>query len=105
MVDIAHLKILIVDDHFTARQIVSDVMREQNIARVHMASDGVEAREAIYQAHEHGTPFDIVFLDWNMPQVEGIEVLRHFRTQPQFNRTAFGDADGGGPNRVKCCRR
>ncbi len=82
-------RVLIVDDHFLARQIVGDVMREHNVQEVRTAADGREARDMIAAAQKMGQPYDIVFLDWNMPLIEGIDLLRHFRAQPAFNKTAF----------------
>lgn len=83
------LKVLIVDDHFLARQIVADVMRKHGVGNITMASDGVEARDLIAKSIAFATPFDVVFLDWHMPVLEGIEVLRHFRAQSSANDIAF----------------
>lgn len=85
----AQPKILIVDDHFLARQIVTNVLRDHAITSADAATDGREAVEMICNAFEMGTPYDIVFLDWNMPGMEGIDVLTHFRADRRFNKTAF----------------
>jgi len=82
-------KVLIVDDHVMARQVVFNVMQELKVETVMTAANGQEARDIIYAAYDAGKPFDIVFLDWNMPGVEGIDVLKHFRTHPEFAHTAF----------------
>jgi CheY-like chemotaxis protein len=82
-------KVLIVDDHVMARQIVFNVMQSLNIKTVEVAADGKEARDAIYAAYDAGRPFDVVFLDWNIPSIEGVDVLRHFRKHPEFATTAF----------------
>ena len=34
-------------------------------------------------------PYDIVFLDWNMPTISGLEVLSYFHTKPEYADTAF----------------
>lgn len=80
---------LIVDDHATARELVAGAVREHNVQNVTMAENGTKAREAIYIAHAEKKPFDIVFLDWDMPEMTGIDVLKHFREQPQYSDTAF----------------
>jgi two-component system, chemotaxis family, chemotaxis protein CheY len=82
-------KVLIVDDHIMARQLVYNVMQDLRVQRVEMAADGREARNLLYAAFDKGDPFDIVFLDWNMPNIEGIDVLKHFRIHPEFSKTAF----------------
>jgi two-component system chemotaxis response regulator CheY len=82
-------KVLIVDDHAMARQIVYIAMQELNVAQIEMAANGKEARDALYKAYDIGVPFDVVFLDWDMPVIEGIDVLKHFRTHPEFANTIF----------------
>ncbi len=73
-----------------ARQIVYNIMleleRRENIVTV---ENGTQARDAIYAAYDEGKPFDVVFLDWDMPEIEGIDVLKHFRMHPEFSTTAF----------------
>ncbi len=83
------LKVLIADDHFLARQLVIEVLSSHNVSRVDTASDGQEARAMIADANSKEVPYDIVFLDWNMPVMLGIEVLRYFRAQPAYGTTAF----------------
>jgi two-component system chemotaxis response regulator CheY len=89
MPDTLPYKVLIVDDHIMARQIVFNALQTLNVGTVDMAANGSEAREALYTAYDSGYPFDVVFLDWDMPEVEGIDILKHFRTHPEFANTAF----------------
>jgi two-component system, chemotaxis family, chemotaxis protein CheY len=89
MAELLPYKVLIVDDHSMARQIVFGVIQSMGVTQIETAEDGAEAREKLYAAYDAGRPFDIVFLDWNMPEVEGIDVLKHFRTHPEFALTAF----------------
>ncbi|HBM91348.1 MAG TPA: hypothetical protein DD400_05695, partial [Rhodospirillaceae bacterium] len=53
------------------------------------AADGNEAIELVQKAKEVNQPYDLVFLDWNMPTISGIEVLNYFRTRPEYLGTAF----------------
>lgn len=86
---VQEFKVLVVDDHFIARQIVTDVMRDMDITNVVAVGDGQSARDALLAAHASGEPFDIVYLDRNLPHLEGMEVLQQFRARPEFNNTAF----------------
>jgi len=87
--EIKKLNVLIADDHFAIRQMVGTIMRAQGIEDVQVANDGSQTREMIERAHSVGKPFHLVYLDWNMPGINGFEILKHFRAQPAFNNTAF----------------
>ncbi|MCL2474343.1 MAG: response regulator [Alphaproteobacteria bacterium] len=83
------LKILIADDHFLIRQFVTNALMELKIENVQGANDGNEAIDMIQRAKQEGAPYDVVFLDWNMPTILGIEVLSYFRAKPEYADTAF----------------
>lgn len=89
MPDVSQLRILIVDDHFLARQVATDVMHEMNVAHVTAVVDGAAARDALNAALDNNEPFDVLFLDWDMPHLDGLEVLQQFRRRREFNATAF----------------
>ena len=83
---------LVVDDNAAAREILSEMLRAIGL-ETHTAASGQEALEATSQAMlSH--PFDIVFLDWKMPDLDGIETaarLHHIApTLPAVLVTAFG---------------
>ncbi len=89
MSQLAELKILIADDHFLVRQFVRNTLQESKITNIQTAADGNEAIELVQKAKEVGQPYDLVFLDWNMPTISGLEVLNYFRTRPEYLGTAF----------------
>ncbi len=89
MSQLAQLKVLVADDHFLIRQFVRNTLKESKIEDVQTASDGNEAIDLVQQARESGQPYDIVFLDWNMPTMSGLEVLSYFRAKPEYASTAF----------------
>ena len=86
---VANLKILVADDHFAARQMLINTLRANKASQIDTAVDGKLAREMILQAHAESAPYHIVFLDWEMPLITGIDVLQYFRGQKQFATTAF----------------
>jgi len=86
---LAHLKVLIADDHFLIRQFVRNTLADSKITNVQTAADGNEAIDLVQKAQEAGQAYDIVFLDWNMPTISGLEVLSYFRAKPEYAGTAF----------------
>lgn len=89
MSQLAQLKILIADDHFLVRQFVRNTLQEAKVTNIQTAADGNEAIDLVQKAKEVKQPYDIVFLDWNMPTISGLEVLNYFRTRPEYAETAF----------------
>jgi two-component system chemotaxis response regulator CheY len=85
----SELKVLIVEDHFAVRQMISMVLRAKNVPYVDSAINGKQAIDMIENAWGSGKPYHMVFLDWEMPIVSGIEVLKHFRAMNHFVNTAF----------------
>ena len=86
---LANLKVLVADDHFLIRQFVRNTLQESKITNVQTAADGNEAIDLVQKAYEVNQPYDIVFLDWNMPTISGLEVLSYFRAKPEYAATAF----------------
>jgi len=82
-------KILIADDHFLIRQFVKRTLVDSGFQNIDLANDGTEAVEAITTSLANKNLYDIIFLDWNMPQMSGIDVLAYIRTKPQYQNTAI----------------
>ncbi len=89
MSQLAKLKVLIADDHFLIRQFVRNALQDAKINNVQTAADGNEAIDLVQKAYDASQPYDIVFLDWNMPTISGLEVLSYFRAKPGYSNTAF----------------
>jgi signal transduction histidine kinase/CheY-like chemotaxis protein len=70
--------VLIVDDSANARAVMGDMLREMSF-EVDAVASGQEALAAVRVAHKLGHPFDAVLLDWRMPDMDGIETVRHLR--------------------------
>ncbi len=89
MSQLSSLKVLIADDHFLIRQFVRNTLQEAKVVNVQTAADGNEAIDLVQKSREAAQPYDIVFLDWNMPTISGLEVLSYFRAKPEYANTAF----------------
>ncbi len=75
-------KVLVVDDSRAMRLILSKTLRELGF-EVSQAANG---REALDTMGREGASFGLVLVDWNMPELSGLEVVRSLRAQPAFDR-------------------
>ncbi|WP_207630242.1 response regulator [Paracoccus xiamenensis] len=75
---LGQLRILVTDDNPAARQIIQELF-----ARMHMqadlASSGPKAIEMLQRAAEAGRPYDLLMIDWKMPDLNGFDTLRRLR--------------------------
>ncbi len=92
---LAQLRVLVVDDNATAREILQEPLSA--LARqVDAVASGKEAIAAI-QDHDATAPYDIVFMDWRMPGMDGLQASRHIKSDETLSHqpaivlvTAFG---------------
>jgi two-component system chemotaxis response regulator CheY len=68
------MKVLTVDDFPTMRRIVKTLLRQLGYTNVSEAEDGQAALTKLKQEK-----FDLVLLDWNMPRMTGLELLKAIR--------------------------
>lgn len=68
------MRILLVDDSRTIRNIQKNVLGQLGHTDILEASDGVEALKIL-----SGTRPDLVLIDWNMPNMDGITLVRKIR--------------------------
>lgn len=82
-------KFLVVDDFATMRKIIKKVLTELGYTNVEEADDGKTALPIITQAHEMGKPFEFIISDWNMPGMQGIDLLKACKADLRFKATPF----------------
>ena len=75
------LKALVVDDSKVMRMMVMSGLRKTGLAEFEFveAEDGLQALEKL---KEPGV--GIAFVDWNMPNMTGLDFVKEVRKQPQF---------------------
>ncbi len=71
------MRILVTDDDFVSRNILHAILLPYG--RCSLATDGTAALDAFTSAHEAGDPFDLIFIDVQMPEMDGHETLKRIR--------------------------
>ncbi|MBF0182393.1 MAG: response regulator [Magnetococcales bacterium] len=79
--DVSGNAVLVVDDSPMALEIIRQ-LAEHLFAEVEAVGGGQEALERITRRDREGRPFQMVFLDWLMPGMDGIEVARWIHAAP-----------------------
>jgi two-component system, chemotaxis family, chemotaxis protein CheY len=69
-----NMKVLVVDDFSTMRRIVKNLLRDLGFTNISEADDGSTALPML-----QGGDFDFVVTDWNMPGMQGIDLLKAIR--------------------------
>jgi len=82
MRELTKIKTLYVDDMSTIRSVFRKHFASLEFTDVDGASDGVEAWVQIKKAHQSGAPYELILCDWNMPKLDGIDLLRMLRSHP-----------------------
>ena len=73
------MKILIVDDFSTMRRIIKNLLRDLGFTNTSEADDGLTALPMLQSGN-----FDFLVTDWNMPGMNGIDLLRAVRADERL---------------------
>jgi two-component system chemotaxis response regulator CheY len=73
-------RFLVVDDFSTMRRILGTLLKELGFTHIVEAEDGAIALQKL----RHGT-FQFVVTDWNMPNMDGLELLKNIRADPALH--------------------
>jgi two-component system chemotaxis response regulator CheY len=76
-----NMKFLVVDDFSTMRRIVRNLLKELGFVNVDEAEDGAVALQKL-----RGGGFGFVVSDWNMPNMDGLTLLKHIRSDDALKK-------------------
>jgi two-component system sensor histidine kinase/response regulator len=76
--DLRGRRLLVVDDSEAAREVMSSLLTSMGF-EVGAAGHGESALQQIQAAARSGTPYELVFLDWRMPDLDGFDVAERIR--------------------------
>ena len=71
------MKILVVDDSSIIRRVIEQILEVLGHQAI-PASDGIDALEALRDTED----IRLILLDWNMPEMSGIDFLRTIKEDP-----------------------
>ncbi|MDJ0857227.1 MAG: PAS domain S-box protein, partial [Desulfobacterales bacterium] len=76
--DLRGMKVLVVDDNATSRNIFREMLESFSF-KVGQAASGAEGLSELEGAPPDA-PYELVIMDWKMPQMDGIETARRIKT-------------------------
>jgi len=78
------ISVLVVDDQLTMRSLIRNGLQQLGFTDIREASDGEEALRVLVQR-----PVRLVLSDYNMPKLDGLNLLRAIRSHPPTKGLAF----------------
>jgi two-component system chemotaxis response regulator CheY len=76
------MRALVVDDSSAMRAVLRMILKKQQFEVVE-AKDGLDALQVLGQID----PVDLILIDWNMPAMNGFDLLQRIRQQSAYNPT------------------
>ena len=75
------MKLLVVDDSSTMRRIIKNTLQRLGFEDVLEAEHGVEA----WQIMERTPDISVLITDWNMPEMNGLDLVRKVRADGRYD--------------------
>jgi len=93
------MKVLIVDDSSTMLRIIENTLKRIGIKNITKALNGIEAVEELKKSK-----FDIVITDWNMPEMNGYELVLYIRERDKEIPIIMVTTEGGKSEVIKALK-
>ncbi|MBU0986944.1 MAG: chemotaxis response regulator CheY [Proteobacteria bacterium] len=79
-----NMKVLVVDDFATMRRILRNILKQIGFTNISEADDGKTALKELKKEK-----YDLILCDWNMPEMQGIDLLNEIRSDDELKGTPF----------------
>lgn len=94
--DLSDLKILVAEDNLVNQEVIKRMLKLEGFTNITLACNGAEAVELTKESIEKDEIFDLIFMDVQMPKIDGLLATRMIRTNLRFENpiialTAFAD--------------
>ena len=86
------VEILIVEDNANDAELTIRALKKHNLANdLYVAEDGQEALDFVFcrgqfESRLSAKPLKVIFLDLKLPKINGLEVLREIKSNPQTKK-------------------
>jgi len=96
--DLLGKRALVVDDNESARHVLTDLLTAMGL-EADSAEDGAAALKALARSENKQRSYDLLLLDWQMPEMDGLTLAKRIRTDypsnpvPILMVTAYGRDD------------
>jgi two-component system, sensor histidine kinase and response regulator len=93
---VRNMRVLVVDDHIDSRRILTAMLEELDM-RADAVASGPAGLKLVQDADEQGDPYDVLIIDWKMPNMDGVSMARELWNLPLRRRpgllmaTAYSD--------------
>lgn len=94
--NLSHLNIMVAEDNLVNQEVIKRMLRLEGFNNITMANNGAEAVDLVKNSYDTLNFYDIVFMDVQMPKMDGLTATKIIRNNLQFKKpiialTAFAD--------------